>query len=389
MQPTPTDATPDSAATIRPLDRLQQATAQLVTFDEEKHPVINEQAAAQCVGIAQTIGQIDGAEPGCDVHSPRQILPSEQFMATVVKAELPEVGRRVDLAISKSRNGQLLAVESPAKPRARKDQIMDAIARHRLLILAIVVVGIIEWIIGTSWTQRVFDLTSDQAHLFALALPVVFALVGFAVAQGVLASMENRTRRIIRILMAVLMVCVVVMIACAGLIVSETVTKGTGGASGLSGGGLSGDVSTTADAGSDTTYHLVKLGVYVALLLMVTLLVMLLHLQDLWRERQKEVARDAEKAMNADTPAQITAANTKYLESFLDLYDSLLENREAIIYSYVAGARSALNHDLADVWTPTELVASPTEPKWVSDLREEIAELESVAADPQSPSVDQ
>ncbi|MFC0316045.1 hypothetical protein ACFQNE_11515 [Gordonia phosphorivorans] len=365
--------------TERPLGELVAATAALVSVDNQNNPVIDETTAAQAVGIAQKIGQIDGGQPGCDVHSTQHVLPSEKFMAAAVKAEFPEIGRRVDMAISESRSGVALSRETAkTKGSSFRDSVRSVLSRHRLLILAVIVVGFIEWMIGTGWTQRVFDLTSDQAHIFALALPVLFALVGLAVAQGVMASAENRAPRIIKSATALLVLLILIVIVCAGLIISETVVKGSNSGGGISGGGISGGVATS-DGSGDTGYHLVKLGVYVSLLLMVTALVMLLHLLDLWRERKKEVAANALAAMSATTPAQIAAANMQYLESFLDVYDSLIATREAIVTSYIAGVRAALKPDLGDVWSGEHLLDPLAEPKWVEELKAEIATLRATA----------
>lgn len=379
MQPTqPADTAAQPGGGTRPLAELSATAAKIVKKDDTGGYVIDDSMAARAVDLAQRVGQLDAATPGFDAHSPRQVLPSEGTITGALKVETAEVGQRVDAAISESRQGKLLTTEAPPKQLTPKERFLGFLARHRMVILAFAAIGVLEWMIGTQWTQRVFDLTQDEGHIIALALPILFGVLGLAVAQAIMTSADNQSRRISRILAVVVVVLFVVLIVDAGLIVSETVKPAVGGGdSGLSGGDLT--TAAPSDADGASAYTIVKLLVYVSLLMMATFLVMLMHLTDLRRERKKEVEVQALRAMNALTSEQRAAANLKYLESFLDLYDAILGTRLSVINSYVSGVRSSLNLDLADVWTSDRLLAEPPKPKWVTDLETEIAELEQQA----------
>ncbi len=362
-----------------PLAELSSTAARIVKKNGTGEYFIDDSVAAQAVDVAQRIGQIDATTPGFDAHSPKHELPSERSIVGSVKVEIAEIGQRVDSAISDSRQGKLLTTEAPPKVPTGKEKLLGFLSKHRFVIFAFVAIGVLEWMIGTQWTQRVFNLTEDEGHVIALALPIIFGLVGLAVAQAIMVNAESHARRISRILMVVVTTLFIVLIVDAGLIVSKTVNPSSSGAtdSGLSGGDLSTTAAPPADSAS--AYTVVKLLVYVSLLLMVTFLVMLMHLTDLRRERKKEVEAQALRAMNALTPEQIAGANLKYLESFLDLYDAVLATRQSIIDAYISGVRSSLKFDLADVWTPDRLTDDLPKPKWVTDLETEIAELEQVA----------
>lgn len=370
----PTDNAPASPGKP-PLAELSSTAAKIVKKDGTGAYLIDDLAAAQAVDVAQRIGQLDAASPGFDVHSPSHVLPSERSVVGAVKVEIAEIGQRVDAAISESRQGKLLTTEAPPKEKTTKEKILGFLAKHRFVLCAFVAIGVLEWMIGTQWTQRVFNLTEDEGHVIALALPIIFGLVGLAVAQAIMVNAETHARKISRILMVVVTTLFIVLIVDAGLIVSKTVNPSSSGAadSGLSGGDLSTAATPTADSAS--AYTIVKLLVYVSLLMMVTFLVMLMHLTDLRRERRKEVEAQALRAMNALTSEQIAGANLKYLESFLDLYDAVVATRQSIIDAYISGVRSSLKFDLADVWTPDRLTEELPRPKWVIDLEAEIAEL--------------
>lgn len=349
-------------------------TSQLVAYDETNHPVVDPGKQQVAVDLAHAIGQQDGTRPGVDEHSLKKVLPSQEFVANSVEVAMTHLGADVDKALSASRAGRPLS-RSAREVLTRWQRLGLWARRNAFTILAVLVVGIVEYVVGTQWTQRVFDLSDDTAHVVALAMPVIFGLVGFALAHAVLLAMENRVERVIRMSAAFLIVGTVATVVCAGLVISETVG---GGATG--GGGVSGGVSGgSADTG-ESAYTLVKLGVYVSLLLTVMVLVMVLHLMDLWRDRKVEVRAAADAARTAVTQDQVADGNRAYLASFLDVIDALAEVRTNVVTSYVAGVRANLSPRIADTWTYEDLHVSPRDPAWVKELEAEIKRLEASAA---------
>lgn len=366
--------TSDSAAAqpvpIKPLGEFSSVTAGLVVHDEYNHPGIDRQALARAVDLSQTIGTLDGLTPGCDEHTPHKVLPSEQFIANSVESALEHLGATVNQSIRRSREGYQLATIPKPKLKTGWAAVRAWFAKNSLLILAIVAVGILEYVIGTAWTQRVFRLSDSTAHVVALMLPILFGVVGFAIAHAVMLSAETRVRSVIRWSWVLLVLGLGATVVGAGLVISGTVADDTS-----SGGGISGGAGGAIDAGSNSTFEFVKFAVYVGLLLTVTVLVMLLHLMDLWRTNLRETAAAAEAARTAPDEAQVAAGNVAFLDAYIDVYNALSESRKDIIKSYVAGVRTTLTPRIADSWDDAKIYTDREDPEWVAELHEEVARL--------------
>lgn len=360
------------------LGALSEAVASLVTTDARQHPTIDIAVKKKAVDLAYQVGLEDGTTPGCDEHSSTIVMPAQDFMANSVESSMARLGGEVDQAIGRSRLGTRLAVVAPPSVD-RKGAVLRWLGRHALLAAAIVVVAILEYVIGTGWTQRVFDISDDTAHVVALALPVVFGLIGFAIAEGIMLTAESRVRRAIGVTAVLLGLLAISTIVCAGLIISGVVANSTGGgdASGITGGVTTASSDTGA---SDLSFQLVKFTVYISLLLSVTVLVMFMHLMDLWRAKLASTRSASRAAQAAPTHDQIAAGNIKYLESYIDIYKTLIQDREDFINSYVAGVRRNLAPAIADSWDSSGLGKAAAEPQWVPELEREIERLQSSTA---------
>lgn len=350
-------------------------TSQIVDYDEVGHPKVNDHAQGQAVDLAHQIGATDGGRPGIDEHTTKKVLPNQEFVANALEPAMSHLGTEVDKKLVDSRAGRVLTQKAPPRKLTTWQAILAWLKKYSFTLIAIVVVGIVEYVVGTEWTQRVFDLSDDTAHVVALAMPVIFALVGFAIAHAVMISMETRAPRVIKASAVVLLLGTITTVVCAGLVISETVGGGTSGGGGVSGGVGGG----TTDDSSDTAYQLVKFGVYVALLVTVMILVLVLHLMDLWREKQAHVHDAAMAAHHAPTSSQIAAGNLAYLSSFLDLIDTLAKVRTNVVTAYVAGVKGSLSPRIADTWEYGALLEDPADPVWVAELQDEIERLKKEA----------
>lgn len=355
-----------------------QVTAELVTYNETNHPVVDPEKQRESVDFAYQLGQGDGSRPGVDEHSVDAVLPSQEFVANAVDVAMTHLGTDVEHKLAKSRAGERLAVPAPQAPLSTWKSVQDWVRRHGFTLLALVFFGVVEYIVGTEWTQRVFDLSDGTAHIMALAMPVIFAVAGFVLAHVVMTSWANRALAIMRVAGVLVFVLALSTVVCAGLVISEVVSGGTTGGGGVSG-GVSGGSLTGADA---TTYGLVKFGVYVSLLLLVTLLILLMHLIDLWREKQAHVRAAAMEARTAPTREQIAEGNIDYLSSYLDVADALAEVKTNIVTSYVAGVKANLSPRIGDTWNYKELLTPPVDPAWVGELELEVARLRSLSVAP-------
>lgn len=362
-------------AQAEPLGKFILATSGLVTFDECNHPMLDKARQVEAVNLAHAIGRTDGTSPGVDEHTQNKVLPSEEFIRNAAESTMAHLGATVDQAIKKSREGIPLSIPAPPKPLTPWQKVQGWLSRNSLTALAIVAIGILEYVIGTAWTQRVFDLSDDTAHIVALMMPIIFGVVGFAIAHAVILTRESRVRRIIGISSLALVLGITATVICAGLVISGYVSDSSGDIGGVSG-GLDEQANPTSD---NSGYELVKFGVYVALLLSVTTLVMLLHLMDLWRLKLKQTKFDADAARTAPTSEQTASGNRAYLSQFLDVLDALGEARTDIIGAYIAGVRAILSPRIADDWNHDRLLVNPPDPAWVPELEQEIKRLEPSA----------
>lgn len=370
-----TESTPVGGFHQDPLSQLSSATKLLFAYDETLQPTINHAAEAEAVGIGAEIGRNDGARPGVDEHSQEKILPSQDYVANSVEATMKLLGSDVDKAIKRSREGQNLSRSAPPAEPTWKQKLIAWLSKHAFLGVAIGAVAVLEYVIGISWTQRVFHISDDSAHVVALILPILFAVIGVAGAHAVMIAAKPSAKKFIFVSFLLTLIGVVVTIVCAGLVVSGRVSPSSGSTGGVSGG----VTSTSVTSSDDGTFTLVKFGVYVALLFTVTALVLLLHLIDLYRAWVAETKAAAAAALVAPDAEQVAASNIAYLEQFKDVYEAMIEARQNVIRAYVSGVRSTLSNRISDEWDHTCLLGDPDRPGWLTELDDEIERLERLA----------
>ncbi|MCL3836886.1 hypothetical protein [Aeromicrobium duanguangcaii] len=367
-----TDQSVMSGLVNEPLSQLSSATKRLFAYDATNQPTINHEAEAEAVGLGVAIGRQDGAHPGVDEHSARKILPSQDYVENSVEATMKLLGGDVDKAVKRSREGQNLSQRAPEPELSIGQKFFAWLKKHAFLGVAIISVAVLEYIIGISWTQRVFHISDDSAHVVALILPVLFAAIGVTGAHAIMISARPSAKKFIFMSFVLTVVGVIATIVCAGLVVSGRVEPGSSNTGGVTGG----TAGAPLESGDDGTFTLVKFGVYVALLFTVTALVLLLHLIDLYRAWIADTKKAAEVARTAPSPEQIASGNIAYLEQFKDVYEAMREARQNVIRAYVSGVRSTLSNRISDDWDHSSLLGDPERPEWLSELDEEIERLE-------------
>lgn len=363
------------------LGDLSKATGSLFTYGETHEPTISKAHEAESIDLAEQIGVRDGTNPGVDEHSPNKIMPAEPYVANAVEQTMELLGKDVDQAIMRSRRGEPLSYRQPEPSPTLMQRIARWFQRNAFTLLAVLAVGVVEYVIGIAWTERVFGISDDTAHIVALVLPVIFAIIGYAGAHAVMVSARHRAKTMIKASFATTALCLLAVVIGAGLVVSEIV-KPPLGADVVISGGATDPTSLASDGGA---YTFVKFAVYVGLVGTVTALVFLLHLLDLYREHHAQEEADAVAGSAAPTDDETARGNIAYLASFIDVYKALIETRQNVIRAYIAGVRQHLSPRIGDDWPGKTLLADRAEPDWVQELRDEIKRLTNELQDSTSP----
>lgn len=371
------------------LGDLSKATRGLFTYGENHEPTVSKEHEAEAIDLAERIGMRDGGKPGIDEFTEKKVMPAEAYISNAVEQTMELLGKDVDQAIMRSRRGEALSYLPPESPLTAAQRIAGWFQRNAFTLLAVLAVGVVEYVIGIAWTERVFGISDDTAHIVALVLPVIFAIIGYAGAHAVMVSARHRAKTMIKASSVATLASLLVVIVGAGLVVSEIVKPPLSTDVGISGGAAD-PTSLASDAGA---YTFVKFAVYVGLVGTVTALVFLLHLLDLYREYQAREEADADAGGAAPTVEKVAKGNIAYLASFIDVYKALLETRQNIVRAYIAGVRQHLSPRIGDGWPEDGILDDPKEPEWVQELRDEIERLEDLpettAADSNQPAVQQ
>ncbi|MFT4187781.1 MAG: hypothetical protein QM621_04295 [Aeromicrobium sp.] len=366
------------SAPAKSLDLRGQLTAacgDMFAYDVTRQPLIRKDRAAEAVTVGGAIGEKDGQAPGVDEHSPTKVMPSEDLILNSVQSAMHAMGAEVSMSIKRSREGEDLTQEPPQEEPSLGQKVLHFLRRHAFMLVALVAVAVFEYFVGIEWTQRIFEVDDTEAHILALVLPILFAVIGVVVAQGVMIAARGSVKKIIIVSVVLTLLGFFTAIICAGLVMSGQVEPSSNGGGGVTGGGVSGGAE--GDDG-DGAYSLVKLGSYVSLLFAVTVTLMLTHLIDLYRAWHADTEAAAEAARNALTPDEVVAADLAYLDQFRHLYAEMVEVRQDVIRAYISGVRSTLSNRIADDWNHQRLLDDQMdEPEWLAELAEEIDRLEA------------
>lgn len=359
--------------------------ANLVDEDAAGRPKIDSGSSAEVVGVANEIGASDGTRSGADGHVQRVILPSQGYVSQVIGSAMEQLGTVAQNKVTASQAGVDLFVRDSEDGRSWWKKAIAAVWRHRLLILGILVVAVIEYAVGVRFTQTVLDLDDDTAHVVALALPLMFGLASIAAATGVIAAQPQLARQYIKWSTALLIVLVIATFILAGLVIGGVVTgeSGAGASSGATGFDA---FATEEDTGG--TLAIVRFLTYFCFMASLNIVIFLLHLIDKYREDQAQTERAAQEAEGGSPAERAARANITYLGQFDELYRNLAKIRRNIVESYIAGVRANIDVNLGELWDTSELQKDLPEPEWVEELRSEIRRLDAASngdSDPDSP----
>lgn len=330
------------------------------------NPVIDQGALGASVGLAHLIGNGDGT---VGARPPYYQMPHEKLIAGCMAAPSAGVGKAVGVALQDVRQGKLITDTAPEAQPSGWVRFTNFLKRHALLLIALVILVVIEFLIGEVWSQRVFGFSDNGAKVYAGSFPILFASIGFIVASSFAQNARSRVKLAVVVLAALAVLCYIGMFILAGLILSDVVSSPL-----TTGGGFTGGASgTTAESGSSGSYDQVKFGVYVLLNLGAFLGVMAAHMHDVEKSKRADNSRKARAQMNALDADEIRESNRSALTQFLSIGDELQGLRDQIMNSYRAGVLETIAPDIP--WAAEALGKAWTEPKWVVELKDEIEKL--------------
>lgn len=349
--------------------RLTQTASSLVTYSVTHDPILDQACSGRLTDLAHEMGNEDGSENNAGPHTAHVVMPHERFISGVLDQAAAGVGREVDRAMQAARQGQPLNTAAPDRESTVPGRVWSFLRRHTMLGVAIVVVSVIEFLVGTVWTQRVFGLSDFEAEVAAFLIPVAMGVLGVVIGT-VVARNRSRLPLVEKVLGVGAFIGFVVMIVCAGLVLSGSVDNPVATTGGFSGGA---DGAPTVAASSETAYELTKLGTYVGLSIFVLLMIIVMHAMDIDREVRRRKLAAAEAQMAKATTDQVAHGNIAYLQQFLSLVNELRELREQVIESYRAGVLETLAPDVQ--WPAQGLELEWQEPEWAERLRTELQRL--------------
>lgn len=349
---------------------LKTAMNSCLVTDAQGHPALDPQMAAYIDQLANEIGRVDSRASGFDSTAPAdgRKMPSQGYISDAYETMISQLGPKVDQNIAIARLGRLIATALPGaeiKP-SWKSRLATFLRHHWIIGIVVLVVGMVEYFVGVTWLLRA-ELAPDDAsaHLIALGIPFLsaaIAVVGATVVNW--ATVRNpKSPRSSRPILLVTFILGVLLYA------------GT-----LFGGGF------LLAQGSDVTddeRKIVIFLIYVGFAIGGLLVIFAAHLFELereWEATQNEIMsrRVAEDRAVNPTEQQIIESNIAVLEQYQDLYEVLVQSREGVIKSYIAGVRGG-GGDIStlSVWDSASLEKVPVtvSVSWPDDLRAVIADL--------------
>lgn len=360
----------------RSMASLQKAlnthVAALIDEDDGGRPRIDSRASSDAVEIAHLIGEGDGRKSGVDGYVDRFTLPSQGFVSNSIGTAMEELGTVAQNKVAASKSGVDLYVRDAEDSRPWWQKAWAGVLRHRLLILGILVVAVIEYAVGIRFTQTVLGLDDDSAHVVALALPLMFGLASIAAATGVIAAQPQLARQYIKVSTLLLIVLVLATFILAGLVIGGVVTDDSGSGAYTGTGGFEAFSTETTGGGP---LAIIKFMTYFCFMASLNIVIFLLHLIDKYREDQARTERAAQEAEGGSPAERATRANIAYLEQFDELYRTLVRIRRNTVEAYISGVRGNIDVNLGENWDTSELQTDLPVPDWVADLRDEISRL--------------
>lgn len=356
---------------------LNTHIAALIDEDDGGRPRIDSKASSDAVEIAHHIGEGDGRKPGTDEHVQRFTLPSQGFVSTAIGTAMEELGTVAQNKVAASQSGVDLYIRDAEDARSWWQKAWAGILRHRLLILGILVVAVIEYAVGIRFTQTVLGLDDDSAHVVALALPLMFGLASIAAATGVIAAQPQLARQYIKVSTFLLIGLVLATFVLAGLVIGGVVTDDSGSGAYT---GTSGFEAFTTESEGGGPLSIIKFMTYFCFMASLNIVIFLLHLIDKYREDQARTERAAQEAEGGSPAERAARANITYLGQFDELYRNLARIRRNLVEAYISGVRGNIDVNLGENWDTGELKAELPEPEWVGELRSEIRRLDKASS---------
>lgn len=343
--------------------QFNSATDQLMIYDAQGVPAINQGAKELAADLATQLGERDGQDHLHNAQDSRVTMPSQELLRNHAAQAAENLGRIARAAVARVKEGSSIVSPVPASDPAERG-LWAFLKRHAWTILIFASVLIIEYMVGIGVMNQIFSLTDNNARIMAVVTPIVSMLIFFILAQVINTAKEGWRKRAMLgfgIAAAVLMMTYMVT---SGLILSGLIESAA--------------VDTLDPSGSGDeplAFRWAKLVAYASLMLSISCLVAAAHLKDLDKEYEKRrnfVIRQQEAAL---TPLEMALANAERLNQYIDAYRTLMGARDDIIASFVAGVNRHLDPALQAVWRKESVFDGPPEPEWVAEIRQELARL--------------